>query len=116
MIYLFESDLPKNKSLVSALRNIHGLGRTQVFSLCKKLGFSKNLIVKDLSKEQISRLIKHIDSLDSLVAGDLVKTRLFIVKKLVSIKSYRGLRRYQGLPVRGQRTHTNAKTSQKKLK
>ena len=116
MIYLFESELPKNKSLSFALQSIYGLGKVQSFFICKKLGFSKNLMVKDLSKEQVSRLIKVIESMDILVAGDLLKARLLVAKKLVSIKSYRGLRRYQGLPIRGQRTRTNAKTSRKKFK
>ena len=116
MVYLFESELPKNKLLSFALCNIYGLGRLHAFSICKKLGFSKNLTVQALSKEQISRIIKHIESLDLLIAGDLLKARLLVAKKLVSIKSYRGLRRYQGLPVRGQRTHTNAKTARKRFK
>ena len=116
MIYLFESELPKNKLLPFALQSIYGLGKAHSFLICKKLGFSKNLTVKDLSKEQISRLVKTIESLDMLVAGDLLKVRLLVAKKLVSIKSYRGLRRYQGLPVRGQRTHTNAKTSRKRFR
>ena len=116
MIYLFESELSKNKPLPFALQSIYGLGKIQSFFICKKLGFSKNLTVKDLSKEQISRLVKIIESINILVAGDLLKARLLIAKKLVSIKSYRGLRRYQGLPVRGQRTHTNAKTSRKRFR
>ena len=116
MVYLFDSELPKNKTLLFALINIYGIGKANSFFICKKLGFSRNLIVKDLSKEQISKLIKNIESLPVIVAGDLLKSRLLIAKKLVSIKSYRGLRRYQGLPVRGQRTHTNARTSRKRFK
>ena len=105
MIYLFDSELPKNKSLLFALCTIYGLGEVHAFSICKKLGFSKNLTVQTLSKEQISKLVKYMESLDALLAGDLLKVRLLIAKQLVSIKSYRGLRRYQGLPARGQRTH-----------
>ena len=116
MVYLFESELPKNKLLSFALCLVYGLGKSYAFSICKKLGFSKNLKVQDLSKEQLSKLIKHIESLDVLIAGDLLKVRLITAKNLVSIKSYRGVRRFQGLPVRGQRTHTNAKTSRKRFK
>jgi small subunit ribosomal protein S13 len=116
MLYLFESELSKNKLLPFALQSIYGLGKAHSFYICKKLGFSKNLIVRDLSKEQTSRLVKIIESLNIVVAGDLLKVRLLIAKRLVSIKSYRGLRRYQGLPVRGQRTHTNGKTSRKRFK
>ena len=116
MVYIFESELPKNKFLSFALCNVYGLGTLHAYLICKKLGFSKNLTVQALSKEQITKLIKHIESLNLLIAGDLLKVRLLVVKKLVSIKSYRGLRRYQGLPVRGQRTHTNAKTARKRFK
>ena len=116
MVYLFESELSKNKLLPFALVSIYGIGKANAFFICKKLGFSRNLTVKDLSKEQLGRLVKIIESSSALVAGDLLKTRLLIVKKLVSIKSYRGLRRYQGLPVRGQRTHTNAKTARKRFR
>jgi small subunit ribosomal protein S13 len=116
MIYLFESELQKNKLLSFALSSIYGVGKTNSFFICKKLGFSRNLIVKDLSKEQVSKLVKSLESLNLLLAGDLLKSRLLIAKNLVSIKSYRGLRRYQGLPVRGQRTHTNARTARKRFR
>ena len=116
MVYLFESELPQYKSLPFALRYIYGLGKSYTFFICKKLGFSKNLIVINMSKEQITNLVKYIESLNILIAGDLLKAELLIAQKLVLIKSYRGLRRYQGLPIRGQRTHSNAKTYKKKLK
>lgn len=116
MVYLFESELPENKSLLFALSSIYGLGKANTSFICKKLGFSRNLIVKELSKEQTGKLVKKIESLNLLIAGDLLKARLLVAKRLVSIKSYRGLRRYQGLPVRGQRTHTNAKTSKKRFR
>lgn len=113
MIYLFEAKIPENKSLFFALLYIYGINKTTSLFICKNLGFSKNLKLKDLSKEQISKLVKLIESLNLELASDLKKTRLLINKKLISIKSYRGLRKNQGLPVRGQRTHTNAKTSRK---
>ena len=116
MIYLLETELNDDKLIYFALQSIYGIGKTNAVLVCKKLGFSKNLTVQALSKEQISRIIKHIESLDLLIAGDLLKARLLVAKKSVSIKSYRGLRRYQGLPTRGQRTHTNAKTSRKRFK
>jgi small subunit ribosomal protein S13 len=116
MVYLFDSDLPNNKLLPFALCNIYGLGKAHTFTICKKLGFSKNLTIQSLSKEQISKLVKHIESSNIVISGDLLKIRLLIAKKLVSIKSYKGIRRSQGLPVRGQRTHTNAKTSKKRFK
>lgn len=116
MVYLFETEVSKKKLLPFALTNIYGIGERNAFFFCKKLGFSKNLTFKDLSKEQLNKLVKSIESSYILISGDLLKTRLLILKKLVSIKSYRGLRRYQGLPVRGQRTHTNARTARRKFR
>jgi small subunit ribosomal protein S13 len=116
MVYLFESELSTNKKLPFALVTIYGVGRANALFICKKLGFSKNLTIKDLSKKQLGKLVKSIEDLSMLVAGDLVKSRLLILKKLISIKSYKGLRRSQGLPVKGQRTHTNAKTARKRFR
>lgn len=113
MVYLYESKIPEHKSVFFALTFIFGIGKVNSTLICKKLGFSLNLKIKDLSKEQISKLLKIIESLNIELASDLKKLRLLTVKKLISIKSYRGLRRAQGLPVRGQRTHTNARTSKK---
>jgi small subunit ribosomal protein S13 len=113
MIYLFESKLPDNTSVFFALKHIYGIGSSTAYDICKKLGFSENLKIKNLSKEQISQLLNLIESLNIELASDLKKLQLLSRKKLINIKSYRGLRRTQGLPVRGQRTHTNAQTSRK---
>jgi small subunit ribosomal protein S13 len=114
MIYLFESELPENKSVYFALTHIYGIGKANSFLICRKLGFSANLKVKNLSKDQIIKLIKTIETLNIELASDLKKAESLITKTLVSIRSYRGLRKKQGLPVRGQRTHTNAKTARKR--
>jgi len=114
MIYLFESELPENKSVHLALIHIYGIGKVNSSLICRKLGFSVNLKLKNLSKDQTTRLIKTIETLNIELASDLKKLQLLVLKKLVSIKSYKGLRRKQGLPVRGQRTHTNAKTARKR--
>jgi len=114
MIYLFESEVSENKPIFISLTQIYGIGKHTSFFICKKLGFSKNLKVKNLSKEQITKLIKTIENLKLNLSSDLKKINLLNSKNLISIKSYRGLRRYQGLPVRGQRTHTNAKTAKKR--
>lgn len=113
MVYLFESKVPENKSVFFALTYIYGIGKANSFLISKKLGFSQNLKIKDLSKEQINQLLKALESLDIELASDLKKIKLLTTKKLISIKSYRGMRKTQGLPVRGQRTHTNARTSRK---
>lgn len=113
MIYLFESKLPENKSIHFTLKYIFGIGSRQSILICKKLGFSNNLKVQSLSDDQISQIVKVIDSLDLILANDLKKFKLLVLKRLISIKSYKGLRRKKGLPIRGQRTHTNAKTARK---
>lgn len=114
MVYLFESELPENKSIVLSLTHVYGIGQANANLICKKLGFSKNLKVKNLSKEQITKLVKTIEFLNINLSSDLKKIKLLITKDLIAIKSYRGLRRNQGLPIRGQRTHTNARTARKR--
>ena len=95
--------------------HVYGLGKSISLLICKRLGFSKNLKVKHLSKEQINKLVKTIENLDKELASDLKKLKILSTKKLVNIKSYKGLRKIKGLPIRGQRTHTNAKTSRKRF-
>lgn len=114
MVYLFETKLLENKSILFALINIFGIGKFRSFLICKKLGFSVNFKVKDLSSDQILKISKLIESSDFVITSELRKAKSFILKRLVSIKAYRGLRRIKGLPVRGQRTHTNAKSARKK--
>lgn len=115
MIYIFESKIPDEKSVFFALTYIYGINKSTSFLICKKLGFSKNLKVKNLSSEQTNKLIKILESLDILLGSNLKKLKQVNYKKLTSIKSYRGLRKTYGLPVRGQRTHTNARTARKRL-
>ena len=115
MIYIFESELHENKSVFFALTRIQGIGKTNSLLICKNLGFSKNFKIRDLSKDQVSKLVGFIEVQNFSLSSDLKKLKLFIAKKLISIKSYRGLRKNQGLPVRGQRTHTNGKTARKRL-
>ncbi len=110
MVYIFESKLPENKSIFFALQYVYGIGKTRAFLICKKVGFSTNLKVKDLSESQVVQIISVIASLNLVLAHNLKKLKLELSKKLVVIKSYRGLRKSRGLPVRGQRTHTNART------
>ena len=113
MIYIAETELSNNKPIIFALTDIYGIGDSTSRLICKKLGFSVNLKVKDLSEEQLEELLETIKSLNLVLAGDLKKLKILNLKKLVDIKSYRGLRRSRGFPVRGQRTHTNAKTARK---
>lgn len=115
MIYLLESELPDNMSVFFALQRVYGIGKKNSSLICKKLGFSINLKIKNLSKDQITDILNLIEFLNLIIASDLKKIKNLVIKNLISIKSYRGLRRIQGLPVRGQRTHTNAKTARKKF-
>jgi small subunit ribosomal protein S13 len=113
MIYLFESKLPENKSIYFALKYIYGIGKNRSFLICKKLGFLPNVKIKNLSSSQINQISKFIESSNFILANDLRRLNLLNKQKLLTIKSYRGLRRKKGFPVRGQRTHTNAKTAKR---
>jgi small subunit ribosomal protein S13 len=116
MIYLLDSELSENKSVFFALTSIFGIGKFNSCILCKKLGVSKNFKIKQLSKEQIQILVSVIESSNINLISDLKKIKSLNIQKLLSIKSYKGFRLKQGLPVRGQRTHTNARTARKKIK
>lgn len=114
MIYLFDTELLDHKPIYYSLQQIYGINKKMSFFICKKLGFSHNFKVKNLSKDQITELVKIVDILNITLDSELKKLKFLSIKSLISIKSYRGLRRNQGLPTRGQRTHTNARTSRKK--
>nr|YP_009329908.1 ribosomal protein S13 [Didymosphenia geminata]API83099.1 ribosomal protein S13 [Didymosphenia geminata] len=113
MIYILEKELEENEYINFALKKIYGIGSHHSDLICKKLGFSNNIKIKTLSKDQISKIVKLIDILNLKIGSELTKINSLKLKNFVNIKSYRGLRRLQGLPVRGQRTHTNAKTSKR---
>jgi small subunit ribosomal protein S13 len=113
MVYLLETELPDNKSVFLALRNVYGIGKSKSVFICKQLGFCFGLKVKELSGDQILKLLKQIEFSNLIITSDLKKLKQLVTKNLVAIKSYRGLRRINGFPVRGQRTHTNAKTAKK---
>ena len=113
MVYLFESKLSDTKSVYFGLTSIYGIGKTRSFLICKKVGLSLNLKIKDLSSSQINQISKVVESSGYILANDLKRLLLLSKQRLISIKSYRGLRRKKGFPVRGQRTHTNAKTAKK---
>lgn len=113
MIYLFESKLPETKSVYFALKYVYGIGKSRAFFICRKLGFSYNIKVKNLSPSQVNQIVKLVESLNFVLANDLKRSNLMVKQKLLSIKSYRGLRKKKGFPVRGQRTHTNARTAKR---
>jgi small subunit ribosomal protein S13 len=113
MIYLLETELQDSKSLYTSLRCVFGIGNSNSIIICKKLGFSKNFKVSELTEEHKFNIIKLIEGSKFLINSDL---KLFLnnkQKKIVNIKSYKGLRKLKGFPVRGQRTKSNAKTAKK---
>ena len=113
MVYLFESKLLDDKPVYFGLTSIYGIGKSRSLLICKKIGLSLNLKIKDLSSSQINQIMKVVESSGYILANDLKRLILLSKQRLISIKSYRGLRRKKGFPVRGQRTHTNARTAKK---
>lgn len=114
MVYILETELLENKSIYFSLTKIFGVNRFQSFLICKKLGLSYNCRLSKLTPDQIVKLIKLTESLNLLLNNNLKKSNIMLAKKLIQIKAYRGIRKLRGLPVRGQRTHTNAKTASKR--
>jgi small subunit ribosomal protein S13 len=102
-------DLPPNKRVEIGLTYIFGLGRTSANKILETAKVTPNTRVKDLSEDEVSRIRKTIQD-DFKVEGDLRKEVAQDIKRLMDIGCYRGLRHRRGLPVRGQRTHTNART------
>lgn len=102
-------DLPKNKRVEIALTYIYGIGRSTSGSILDAAGVSPDIRVRDLTEEQVSRIRSVIDQ-NHKVEGDLRKEVAFNIKRLMDISCYRGLRHRRSMPVRGQRTHTNART------
>jgi small subunit ribosomal protein S13 len=102
-------DLPQNKLVEIGLTYIYGIGRSISNRILKKSSVDPMVRVKDLSEEEIRRITRVIQD-DVKVEGDLRKEVAMNIKRLMEIGSYRGIRHRRGLPVRGQRTHTNART------
>lgn len=102
-------NLPTNKQIAIALTYIHGIGRTKAVEICNKVQVPLDSRVNQLSEDEIVRIREVIDR-DHLVEGDLRREVSMNIKRLMDLGCYRGLRHRKGLPVRGQRTHTNART------
>ena len=102
-------DLPRQKRVEIALTYIYGIGVTRSNKILAKAGIDPSVRVKDLSEEEASRIAKIIDG-EGGVEGDLRKDVAMNIKRLMEVGSYRGMRHRRNLPVRGQRTHTNART------
>ena len=102
-------DLPRQKRVEIALTYIYGIGVTRSNKILKQAGIEPAVRVKDLSEEEVSRVAKILDG-EGAIEGDLRKDTAMNIKRLMEIGSYRGGRHRRNLPVRGQRTHTNART------
>ena len=108
-------DIPEKKRLEISLTYIYGIGRKLSGDVIENLGLSKNMLAKDLTEDQIAKLNALLAS-DFVVEGDLRRQVQNNVKRLISVNCYRGMRHRQGLPARGQRTKTNARTRKGKRK
>lgn len=102
-------DLPPNKRVEIGLTYIYGIGRPQSNRILSSAGVSFNTKVRELNDDEINKIRKIIEE-QYRIEGDLRKEVSFNIKRLMEIGSYRGFRHRRGLPVRGQRTHTNART------
>ena len=102
-------NIPDNKRVEVSLRDIYGIGPFQAKDVVRKAGVEENPRVKDLSEAELSRIRDVIDR-EKTVEGDLRRELNLNIRRLIDIGSYRGMRHRRGLPVRGQRTRTNART------
>ena len=109
MARLVGVDLPREKRIEIGLTYIYGIGDTTAKKILAETGVDPDVRVKDLSEEDLSKLRDYITN-NLQVEGDLHRERTQNIKRLMEIGCYRGLRHRRGLPVRGQRTHTNART------
>ena len=102
-------DIPREKRLVISLTYVFGIGRTTAEQICSATGIDESTRTRDLTDEEINKIRAYIDE-HCKVEGDLKRAVQQDIKRKMEIGSYQGLRHRKGLPVRGQRTHTNART------
>lgn len=108
-------NIPTNKRVVISLTYIHGIGRTLAREICEKAGIQEAQRVNELSDDEVLKIRELIDH-DYRVEGELRREVGVNIKRLMDLGCYRGLRHRKGLPVRGQRTHTNARTRKGKAR
>lgn len=102
-------NLPTGKRVHIALTYIHGIGRSSAVEICEKVGIDLSRRINELSDAEVLKVREFIDE-NLMVEGDLRREKSMNIKRLMDLGCYRGLRHRRGLPVRGQRTHTNART------
>lgn len=108
-------NIPTQKRITIALRYIHGIGPVHAKAICEKCGLDETRRVHDLTEAEIIKIRECIEQ-NYQVEGDLRRENQLNIKRLMDLGCYRGLRHRKGLPVRGQRTHTNARTRKGKSK
>lgn len=108
-------NIPTNKRVLIALTYIHGIGRKTSQDICDKLDLPAERRVNELTEDEVIRIRETIDA-SIMVEGDLRRDRAMAIKRLMDMACYRGLRHRRSLPVRGQRTHTNARTRKGKAR
>jgi small subunit ribosomal protein S13 len=114
MIFIYGTDVKPNKKVSIALQSIVGIGSKFSEEICNLAGIGKNIRVSDLSEAQISSMDTIIEKSKKPIGSDLKKEQFNNIARLIRIGCYRGIRHDAGLPLRGQRTHSNGRT-QKKL-
>ena len=102
-------NIPTQKRVLIALTYIHGIGRTSAAKICDDIGIPSERRVHEMTEDEVGRVREMIDR-DFVVEGDLRRQTAMSIKRLMDLGCVRGLRHRRGLPVRGQRTHTNART------
>ncbi|HEY1561178.1 MAG TPA: 30S ribosomal protein S13 [Caulobacteraceae bacterium] len=102
-------NIPTNKRVVIALQYIHGIGPSKAHQIVDRVGLNEGRRVSELTDQEVIQIRETIDR-DYQVEGDLRRETAVNIKRLMDLACYRGLRHRKGLPVRGQRTHTNART------
>lgn len=101
-------NIPDRKHAWVSLTSIYGIGRTKAFAICKEAGVEPQIQVRNLTEEQLDALRTEVNK--HSIEGDLRREISMSIKRLMDLGCYRGIRHRRGLPVRGQRTHTNART------
>lgn len=109
MVRISGVDIPNDKHICIGLTYIFGIGRSAAEKMLDKLNIDKSIKTKDLSEDELVKIREYIEN-NYTIEGDLRREVSQNVKRLIEINSYRGIRHKRGLPVRGQRTHTNART------
>lgn len=115
MLYIFNKTISNSKSILYSLTTLYGINEYQSKKICKNVGINPQITVNKLKNYQVNRLISYINK-NLKIEQVLKQSKKTKLNELLEIKSIRGIRQSAGLPVRGQRTHTNAKTAKKSKK